>query len=120
MTEGKLAKYIFMLLGIVVALIIISQISYSIIYSITINSNKEINLFFKVILILSQFFRAYGILICVSLLCLWGLLFWILMLIDCIKRGFLQPTDKVIWFIVIFFLNLLGALIYYFSVKRKA
>jgi tetrahydromethanopterin S-methyltransferase subunit E len=120
MTEAKLAKIFFILLGTVIALLIVSQISYSLIHSTMINSNKELNLFLGIILSFSQIFRTYSIFICVSLVCLWGLLFWIWMLIDCVKKNFPQPADKVIWFIVVFFLNLLGALIYYFIVKKKA
>ena len=43
-------------------------------------------------------------------------IFWLWMLIDCIKRQF---NDKVLWIILIVFLNLLGAILYYFIVKRK-
>lgn len=49
---------------------------------------------------------------------------WLWMLIDCLKR----PDDKfaiggnyakLIWVLVIIFIGLIGALIYYFLVKRK-
>lgn len=49
---------------------------------------------------------------------------WLWMLIDCLKR----PDDKfaiggnyakLIWVLVIIFTGLIGALIYYFLVKRK-
>ena len=43
--------------------------------------------------------------------------FWIVMLIDCAKRNFKRDSDKVVWILVIIFLNLLGASIYYFVVK---
>jgi hypothetical protein len=48
-----------------------------------------------------------------SLIGLVAFIFWIWMLIDCLSSS--RPTgEKVLWFLVIFFLNLLGALIYYF------
>lgn len=53
-----------------------------------------------------------------------GFVFWLWMLIDCLKR----PDDKfsmggnyakLIWVLVIVFVGLIGALIYYFLVKRR-
>jgi signal transduction histidine kinase len=41
--------------------------------------------------------------------------FWLLMLIDVIKN---QKEDKAMWVIIIVFLNILGAIIYYFAEKR--
>jgi hypothetical protein len=46
--------------------------------------------------------------------------FWILMLIDSIKRNFKKSDEKMIWVIVIVLTGIIGALIYYFVVKRKA
>lgn len=52
------------------------------------------------------------------------LVFWLWMLIDCLKR----PDDKfaiggkdakLIWILVIIFTGLIGALLYYFLIKRK-
>ena len=43
--------------------------------------------------------------------------FWIWMLIDCAKRNFKKDIDKVVWILVIVFLSVLGAAIYYFAVK---
>ena len=39
--------------------------------------------------------------------------FWIWMLIDCIMST-LPSTEKLIWFLVIFFLHIVGAALYYF------
>ena len=47
------------------------------------------------------------------------IVFWIKMLIDCINRDFHKPVDKVIWFLVVFFGNLFGAILYYYCVKTK-
>ncbi len=53
-----------------------------------------------------------------------GFVFWLWMLIDCLKR----PDDrfaiggnyaKLIWVLVIVFVGFIGALIYYFLVKRR-
>lgn len=48
--------------------------------------------------------------------CIIGILlsiFWIWMLIDCLTSS-MPATEKVLWFLVIFFLHVLGAVIYYF------
>lgn len=45
--------------------------------------------------------------------------FWILMIIDCVKRRFKSDTEKIVWIIVIIFAGIIGALIYYFVEKRK-
>jgi prolipoprotein diacylglyceryltransferase len=45
--------------------------------------------------------------------------FWILMLVDCIKRKYKESSDKIVWVIVIVFTQIIGALIYYFVVKVK-
>jgi hypothetical protein len=50
---------------------------------------------------------------------IFAFVFWILMLIDCIKRKFKNDTEKVIWILVLIFVHIIGALIYYFVVKKK-
>lgn len=49
-----------------------------------------------------------------------ALIFWILMLIDCVNRKFKKSDEKIIWIIVIALVGIIGAIIYYFVVKRKA
>lgn len=46
--------------------------------------------------------------------------FWILMLIDLLKREFppKKQNEQIIWVIVLIFTYWLGALLYYFLVKR--
>jgi len=45
---------------------------------------------------------------------------WLWLLIDCLRRDdFAKENDKLLWAIVIIFSGVLGALIYYFLVKRK-
>jgi TctA family transporter len=46
-------------------------------------------------------------------------IFWIVMLIDSIQRKYKDSNDKVVWVLVIIFTGIIGALIYYFVVKRK-
>jgi len=45
--------------------------------------------------------------------------FWIWMIIDCVKRKFKNEMDKVVWMLLLIFTGILGALIYYFIVKKK-
>src|SRR5437762_13621554 len=42
-------------------------------------------------------------------------LFWIWMLVDCLANPRLPGVEKVVWFCVIFFLHLLGAVLYYLA-----
>ncbi|HAH46886.1 MAG TPA: hypothetical protein DCM07_18955 [Planctomycetaceae bacterium] len=62
----------------------------------------------------------FGILIFVVLawliglgLTILGIVFWIWMLIDCLKYEPSEGNDKVIWVLVIVLLNWVGALVYY-------
>jgi cytochrome c oxidase assembly factor CtaG len=45
--------------------------------------------------------------------------FWVLMIVDCAKRRNLSDNERVVWILVLVFLQALGALIYYLAVKRK-
>lgn len=45
--------------------------------------------------------------------------FWILMIVDCATRKFKNDTDRVVWILILIFLGLIGAIIYYFVVKRN-
>ena len=49
-----------------------------------------------------------------------SVIFWIFMLVDSIKRKYKNSDDKIIWGLVVVLLGVLGALIYYFVVKRKS
>ena len=64
---------------------------------------------------------ALGLFVGVGLLVLMGVLFlfffWFLMLIDCLKRDFKKDNEKLVWVLVILFLQMVGALLYYFIVK---
>ncbi|MCX6707959.1 MAG: PLDc N-terminal domain-containing protein [Candidatus Woesearchaeota archaeon] len=45
--------------------------------------------------------------------------FWIMMLIDCIKRDFKDSNEKVIWILLMIFLHIFASILYYFIVKAK-
>jgi hypothetical protein len=45
--------------------------------------------------------------------------FWIWMIVDCIKNTGLSDTEKVVWVLVIIFLHFLGALIYLLAGRNK-
>jgi len=47
-----------------------------------------------------------------------GIIFWIMMLIDAINRKYPAENDKVVWILVIVLVGVIGAIIYYFVVKR--
>ena len=47
-------------------------------------------------------------------------IFWLWMLIDCAKRDFFKPNDKIVWVLIIVFIQIIGAIIYYFIIKRKS
>jgi hypothetical protein len=46
-------------------------------------------------------------------------IFWLWMLIECIMNKALTSTEKLIWVLVIIFLNGLGALLYFFIGRGK-
>ena len=58
-----------------------------------------------------------GIIILIAL-AIFLFVFWILMIIDCVKRNFKNETEKIVWILVLVFLQILGAIIYYFAIKR--
>ena len=57
------------------------------------------------------------VLVPLALLCL---VFWIWMLIHSIQNKGLTDTEKIVWVLVIIFLHLLGAVIYFFVGRPKA
>lgn len=44
--------------------------------------------------------------------------FWIYMLIDAVKREYKDSNEKMIWILVLAFTGWIGALVYFFVVKR--
>ncbi len=55
-----------------------------------------------------------------ALLSLLGFIFWLWMLIDAIRNKNLTDTEKIVWVLVIIFLNFLGAVIYLFAGRKHA
>jgi prolipoprotein diacylglyceryltransferase len=47
-----------------------------------------------------------------------GFVLWVMMLVDCAKRDFKNENDKVVWILVIVLTGIIGAIIYYFIIKR--
>lgn len=62
------------------------------------------------ILALWLFFVVIGIL---------AFIFWIFMIVDVVQRKFKNETDKIVWVLVVIFLHIIGALVYYFVIKRE-
>jgi hypothetical protein len=48
-----------------------------------------------------------------------SLVFWVLMLVDVIKRKFPKDDDRILWILIIALAGIIGAIIYYFVVKIK-
>lgn len=46
-----------------------------------------------------------------------AIIFWIKMIIDCVKRKFKNENEKIVWIIILAILQIFGALIYYFVIK---
>lgn len=44
--------------------------------------------------------------------------FWIFMVIDVAKRKFKNDNDKILWILVIVLAGIIGAIIYYFVIKK--
>ncbi len=66
-----------------------------------------LGIFFLIIWLL--FFIAF-------LLCI---VFWGIMIVDVVNRKFAKSEDKTLWVLVVVFAGIIGALIYYFMVKKK-
>ena len=60
-----------------------------------------------------------GFMILVWILGLLASIFWIWMLIDVLMSN-MSGADKILWFLVVLFLHLLGALIYFFVRRPSA
>ena len=62
---------------------------------------------------------AGGFFLIFMLIALLASIFWIWMLIDCLTSS-LPSTEKLIWALVIIFLHMLGALLYFFIARKGA
>ena len=45
--------------------------------------------------------------------------FWIWMIVDCAGRNFKKSEDKIVWILIVLFLQIIGAIIYYFAIKKS-
>lgn len=50
---------------------------------------------------------------------IFAFVFWILMIVDVAKRNFKNENDKIMWILIVILTGIIGALIYYFMVKKK-
>ncbi|HEX3797308.1 MAG TPA: PLDc N-terminal domain-containing protein [Verrucomicrobiae bacterium] len=75
-----------------------------------------------VVLCLTLVPMAVGLLFPLVLLALiaFAFVFWIWMLVDCIRNENISGTERVIWALVIFFTHCLGALIYFFVGRSRS
>ena len=55
----------------------------------------------------------------IAALAIFLFVFWILMIVDCATRKFKNDIEKVVWILILIFVHILGAIIYYFVVKRQ-
>ncbi len=54
-----------------------------------------------------------------TILSLLALFFWVWMLIHCIQKNFKEPYMKLVWIILLLWLNVFGAVLYFFLEKDK-
>ena len=47
-----------------------------------------------------------------------AMVFWVWMLVDAITNKTLADTDKLVWVLVVVFLHFIGALLYFFIVRK--
>ena len=47
-----------------------------------------------------------------------SLVIWIFMLVDVAKRDFKNDNDKIIWVLIVALTGIIGAIIYYFVIKK--
>jgi len=47
-----------------------------------------------------------------------SLIFWIFMIVDVAKRQFKKEDDKILWLLVVILTGIIGAIIYYFMIKK--
>ncbi len=56
----------------------------------------------------------------VFMVSLFGFVFWIWLILDCIQRDFREPMMKVVWIVLMIALPLIGSLLYFFLEKYPA
>lgn len=73
-----------------------------------------IGLFYLLICCVYIFFE-----IIVSLVIIGLLVFWIIMLINAVKKDYNNENDKIMWLLILLFTGVIGAFVYYFVEYRK-
>jgi hypothetical protein len=48
-----------------------------------------------------------------------GTIFWIVEIVDVVRRDFADPNLKIVWLLIIIFFHFVGALVYYFAGKPQ-
>jgi hypothetical protein len=64
------------------------------------------------------FAGAAGLIIVFWILGIIATVFWVWMIVDVLTSR-MDSGEKILWFLVVFFLHLLGAIIYYFAKRRE-
>ncbi len=54
----------------------------------------------------------------IGILSILSLVFWIFMVIDVAQRKFKNENDKILWILVVVLAGIIGAIIYYFMIKK--
>lgn len=69
--------------------------------------------------ITSGFIVLFGLIwISILAISILSVIFWILMIVDVSTRKFKNENDKIVWILVVVLAQVIGAIIYYFVIKR--
>jgi len=121
--ERKLTKYAILAICLLIGILIIAQIVYVVFLGPLAESYKtskeEIGTIAKVAIYSTQLIRQNALAWSFVILCLWVLIFWLIMLVDSIKRDFAKGTDKIIWILLLVIFGIFAAIPYYFLIKKK-
>ena len=66
------------------------------------------------------FFVLWLTIYCVMFLfIIFSIVFWVMMIVDVAQREFKKEDEKITWVLIVALTGVIGALIYYFTIKRK-
>jgi len=68
--------------------------------------------------VLGFFFLFLIIPILIVVIAILALIFWIFMIVDVAQRKFTNENDRLLWILIVVLVGIIGALIYYFMIKR--
>jgi hypothetical protein len=54
----------------------------------------------------------------ITLIAILGSIFWIWMIVDCVRNEPAESNDKIVWILVILLTHFIGALIYFFARRQ--